>query len=218
MENILYTAGAVITSLGGGVLIVLAFSTWLGKVWANRFLEKDKLNYQTQMEELKADLNRKIHEYNVAASRIDGQRAEAIQVIYACLIEWFEAALQILAPNELRDDSTVAIPTYRDWAVPLRDVSIKLQKLALQYTILLTEDTYEKLRECGESVSKLSLDFYYAVHNTNEDDPEDILNEIENARSNLDNSYQKYFAPAKDALITEFRSLMDPKLKHSQNS
>ena len=70
---------AIITSLGGGSAIVFGLSTFLGKVWAGRILEKDKLQYQSEMESIKSELNKKIHEHNVAISRVDSQRAEAVR-------------------------------------------------------------------------------------------------------------------------------------------
>lgn len=36
----------------GGVALVTGLSSRLGKVWANRILEKDRLRYQTRMETL----------------------------------------------------------------------------------------------------------------------------------------------------------------------
>jgi hypothetical protein len=57
-SEIWQTAGAVLASLGGGATIVLAMSTWLGKVWANRILAKDRARYSKEIEGLKADLDR----------------------------------------------------------------------------------------------------------------------------------------------------------------
>lgn len=51
-------AGAVIISLGGGGAIVLALASWLGKVWAARILEKDRLHYTTELERFKSQLDR----------------------------------------------------------------------------------------------------------------------------------------------------------------
>lgn len=41
---------------GIGVPTIVGLSAWLGKVWANRILEKDRTRYQTQMESLLQDL------------------------------------------------------------------------------------------------------------------------------------------------------------------
>lgn len=55
-EDIFKLAIAIITSVGGAALIMMALSSWLGKVWANRILEKDKLKYTSVLEKLKTDL------------------------------------------------------------------------------------------------------------------------------------------------------------------
>lgn len=57
-------AGAVILSLGGGSAIVWGLSSWLGKVWANRILESEKVKYSKQIEEYKAELEKSISRIN----------------------------------------------------------------------------------------------------------------------------------------------------------
>jgi len=216
-EDIWNIAGAVITSLGGGALLVAAFSSWLGKVWASRILEKDRAKYQSEIEILKSELNKKIHEHNVAVSRIDAQRAEAIQKLYIILIEWFEAALEIRAPNTLHEeDHEVAIGIYQQWAKALRATSEKLEKLSMLFAILLQPDTYEKIAKCGHSASMLSIGFCDAAFNTTETDPQKILESIEAARKKLEDEYQTDFEPARSALVDEFRNIMDPTIKQKE--
>ena len=50
--------GAVLASFGGGAAIVLAFSSWLGKVWANRLMEADKSKFAGELESLRVELTR----------------------------------------------------------------------------------------------------------------------------------------------------------------
>jgi len=44
--------------IGGvsGIGIALAASTWIGKAWANRFLERDRIKYETQMQATLSEL------------------------------------------------------------------------------------------------------------------------------------------------------------------
>jgi hypothetical protein len=51
----LFTAGIV--SIGGGGLVVLALSSWLGKVWAGRILRDETHKLSIQLEEAKRDLD-----------------------------------------------------------------------------------------------------------------------------------------------------------------
>jgi len=50
-------ASAVIVSVGGGAALVLSLSSWLGKVWAARILEQDRLRYTSELERFKNQLD-----------------------------------------------------------------------------------------------------------------------------------------------------------------
>lgn len=53
ISEIFQVSGAIIGSVGGAAAIIFGFSTWLGKVWANRILEQDKLKYSSELEKIK---------------------------------------------------------------------------------------------------------------------------------------------------------------------
>jgi len=53
ITEIFQVSGAILGSVGGAVAIIIGFSTWLGKVWANRILEQDKLKYSSELEKIK---------------------------------------------------------------------------------------------------------------------------------------------------------------------
>ncbi len=55
-DEIFKIAGAILTSVGGAAIIMMALSSWLGKVWASRILEKDKLKYTSELEKIKVKL------------------------------------------------------------------------------------------------------------------------------------------------------------------
>jgi hypothetical protein len=54
--DIIFIGGQILGSLGGGAVIVAAFSGWLGKVWAKRILEKEKNEYAKELEKIKGEL------------------------------------------------------------------------------------------------------------------------------------------------------------------
>lgn len=57
VSEVFSIAGAMIGSVGGAAFIIVALSTWLGKVWANRILEQDRLKYASGLEQIKNKLN-----------------------------------------------------------------------------------------------------------------------------------------------------------------
>ena len=61
--DVLKIVTGVLLSIGGGGTIVLLFSGWLGKVWANRLMEEDRAKHAKAIEELRSRLeamNRRI--------------------------------------------------------------------------------------------------------------------------------------------------------------
>jgi hypothetical protein len=56
MKEIFMLAGAILGSVGSAALLIFCLSSWLGKVWANRILEKDKLKYQSELDIIRTQL------------------------------------------------------------------------------------------------------------------------------------------------------------------
>jgi hypothetical protein len=54
--ELLQIAAAVLLSLGGGGAIVVALSSWLGKLWADRLLERQRAVNERQLEAYKREL------------------------------------------------------------------------------------------------------------------------------------------------------------------
>jgi hypothetical protein len=61
-------AGAILGSVGGSAIIIIGLSSWLGKVWANRILEQDKLKYSSELELIKNKLQSESEKQNLMFS------------------------------------------------------------------------------------------------------------------------------------------------------
>lgn len=55
-QDVMKIVGATLLSVGGGGLVVMAMSSWLGKVWAQRLMQKDIAKHATDLEALKSKL------------------------------------------------------------------------------------------------------------------------------------------------------------------
>ncbi|WP_148282299.1 hypothetical protein [Corallococcus coralloides] len=53
---------AVLLSVGGAGALIFGLSSWLGKVWANRILEREKLAIQRELHTLQAESSLRLHE------------------------------------------------------------------------------------------------------------------------------------------------------------
>jgi len=211
-EEIWEISLAVLSSLGGGALILFAFSTWLGKVWASRILEKDRLKYQNEMELIKSDITKKIHEHNVAVSRIDSHRAETIQKLYAQLVECFNISIEIRAPAK-SDEPDVMIPFYTEHSLKLRKATEDFEILVMHSAISISEETYNNVAKCGILLSSLSIDFQGTISNySSTNDPDQILAAIKDQANTMNEKIASDFNPAKAALLQDFRNILDPRL------
>jgi hypothetical protein len=56
MADIFSVATAVLASLGGAGLLLIALSSWLGKVWASRILERERADLAKSIETTKYEL------------------------------------------------------------------------------------------------------------------------------------------------------------------
>ena len=68
MSNILEVwniTGAIIAAFGGAGVIVIALSSWLGKVWASRLMEKEKAEHSKELEKLKSDFTQDTEKYKL---------------------------------------------------------------------------------------------------------------------------------------------------------
>lgn len=50
-------ATAIIVSLGGGAFLILAFSSWLGAIWAKRMLQSERAKHAKLLENIKNELD-----------------------------------------------------------------------------------------------------------------------------------------------------------------
>jgi hypothetical protein len=56
LKALVEVAATIIVGLGGAGAIVIACASWLGKVWASRILEADRLKYGRELERFRSEL------------------------------------------------------------------------------------------------------------------------------------------------------------------
>jgi len=65
LNDLLELSGVVLGSLGGAAAIIFGFSSWLGKVWANRLMTKEKAEYAQELESLRNRLTQDTESYKI---------------------------------------------------------------------------------------------------------------------------------------------------------
>lgn len=74
---------SMLASVGAASLIIFGLSNWLGKVWANRILEKEKSRYQKDIEKYKSELE----ELKTNSLRYSGRQFELYNQLWKVLCD-----------------------------------------------------------------------------------------------------------------------------------
>ncbi len=106
-KSLFELASAVLASLGGGIVIVYAFSNYIGKLWANRLMDNERAEHAKNLERLRNDLSREMESY-----KIQLKKSEII----------FEK--QLLAASELMTIVRSNVPAHHEDAV-IYEIRIK---------------------------------------------------------------------------------------------
>jgi len=196
-ETIMNTIGTIIANLGGGAVIILALSSWLGKVWAKRILNNE-------IEEIRNKFKIIESEHSIKFSSLHSKRGEVIAEIYSLLSE-VEIKSRILATPILESGERSKEETYIETASLINDLFEKFNK----YKIYLSEDTCEKIDDFINK-SNIPMGFFRVIQHTQNQDPTGEL-----FKKDISEKYMKVWEEvelkvpqARKAVEAEFRKIL----------
>lgn len=140
----------VLISLAGGGITAYLVLQFLGKSFVRHQLEKSLHTFDAALarrtESLKTELSMYAHEQNVAVSRLDSQRAKAIQDVYSALRAWTEPASIVAAGSPLRnEDNEIEIDFYLTRAEEAHTAGKALADALANNAIYFEIELYERL-------------------------------------------------------------------------
>lgn len=153
ISEIFSVAGAALLSVGGAGAVLVALSSWLGKVWASRILEREKAELSKSIEVIKADLTWSIErekaamaafheEHKAEIQELSSQRLDALnrrRDVYAALATKMRVLLRAdLSPEQREKDKWAFLAAYDEgyiWAsesvaVAVRDLLETMERKA----------------------------------------------------------------------------------------
>ncbi|MEJ5261473.1 MAG: hypothetical protein WHT45_02245 [Ignavibacterium sp.] len=125
---------SAIISLGGGAAIVLAFSTWISKIWADKILEKDKFKYQNELEKLKKKYELEYDKQKARFLQYSNQQFELYNSLWSILVDLKANADELW--NDASDDNL------QKFAKKLKETKTATEKSRL----FLDNTHYQKLK------------------------------------------------------------------------
>jgi hypothetical protein len=101
-------ASAFLFSLGGGGLLVVGLSGWLGRVWANRLMQQDIAKHSSELEELK-------NKFEAVNKRLQAELDKTLHVHRVQFEAEFKALSEIWAKlSAVRSSLAVSSPKFSD--------------------------------------------------------------------------------------------------------
>jgi len=199
MTDISPIIGSVIAYLGGGAVVILGFSSWLGKLWAKRILYKE-------IEELKSRYKIIEAEHSIKFASLHSRRADVIAEIYSLLSE-VENQSRLLANPLIEPEEPPKTEIYRKTT----SLIYKLFETYDKYRIYLTEDTCSKIDEFIQQ-SRLPLSFFKVINQVNSQDPQrentKLQQELKDKFMKVWEEVETKVPNAKKAVEIEFRKTL----------
>jgi hypothetical protein len=97
LSEIFSVAGAALLSVGGAGVVLVALSSWLGKVWASRILEREKAELSKSVEATKAELTRTIEREKAAMAAFHEEHKAEIQELSSQRLDAFNRKRDVYA-------------------------------------------------------------------------------------------------------------------------
>jgi len=178
LSDILAISGTILASIGGGTAIVFGFSSWLGKVWANRLMEKEKNEHSRELESLKNTFLRETESYKI--------KLKKSELIFE---KQFEAASELVALH--RSFMPQINFPHMDWedvvdhyAFSSQKIEKELEKYLSRHGAVLGEAVEEKISECigVAGWNKFEINKEYEVTSKGKDEGEKIYKLLNEAK------------------------------------
>lgn len=129
--EILEAVGVILGTLGGAAIIFWALSSYIGRIWADRYIESVKKEYQKEIESFKKDLEL-IRE---SSSRYSSKQFELYTSLYHSLYDLKEKA------DDLWDSAS--LNNYKKFSSQLKKTKNDVEKSYL----FLEDQHYNKFQE-----------------------------------------------------------------------
>ncbi|MCM3487906.1 hypothetical protein M3689_01150 [Alkalihalophilus marmarensis] len=177
MEEVFKVAAAIILSFGGSGVILLGLSSWLGKIWASRILEKEKKEHILEIEDYKSKLQANVNRANSIIDKSVFVTKLQYDKEFSIYLEiWEKLAKCVISTKNLypifenvpRNKSELKDFNKKKWSAFAKDYnafSDAIIKYAPFYEEKLNERFIELRKVCSEQASLFEI---YALDPENE--------------------------------------------------
>lgn len=142
LSDIMEISASIIASLGGGGAIVLALSNRLGRIWADKLMEKEKAAHTKELEVLRSNFLKETESYKI--------KLKKSEFIFE---KQFEAASELVALQRsfLPDVNSPSMEwenVLEHYVFSSEEIEKKLKAYLSHHGAVLGKEVEEKISEC----------------------------------------------------------------------
>jgi Sec-independent protein translocase protein TatA len=204
---------------GAAIAILVFLSKKLIGQQLNKGMEEFKAQLTEKTESLKHNLSIYAHERNVQATRVDSQKAKAIQSVYRSIVILLKYA------DKFSNDAPDPVPAFEEYighdaqkaseyrfykenAEFIKSSSLSLSDSLLDNAIFIDFNTYKMIGNMQSSFLSLSSQYLDPItaEECGRDDIEEIVDDLLEIRKRLACYYNEELVDVKEEIILNFRS------------
>ena len=196
---------------GGAGLAIAAFvSKRLVEQTLTTRMERNKAELTQRTEALKTEMSIYAHEHTVALTRVDAQRAQAIERVYAAMCAWTTPAIALVTGTPLADPDEGDVWKHScQKAESAHDAGQHLSAVLVEHAIYLDAATYEKLATTTAQSTRMIAEFLRIIRQAQAyGQEEETAPELETERLKLATQFQQKITPLHQDVVGEFRRLL----------
>jgi len=198
-----------------GAVVAFGVLKYLSSKFVEQTLSKDLEKHKTELtqrtESLKTQLSIYAHEQNVATSRVDTQRAEAIKKVFAAIRAWVDPTTRIVAGSpHVNATKETEFKFYYDLAEEAHLAGMDLTKVIADHAIYFNEDTYSELYGMALSFIEATAHFLRPLRKgiAEEKPIVESLEDLEGERLKLSKLWETKLRPLNSKMTTTFRYIL----------
>ncbi|BCS53455.1 hypothetical protein [Geobacter sp. SVR] len=199
-----------------GAVAAIAALKYLSSKFVEQQLSKDLEKHKTELsqrtESLKTQLSIYAHEQNVATSRVDGQKAEAIKNVYSAIRGWINPTTIIISGCPLVNASEEnEFQFYSKTAEEAHAAAKKLADVLADHAIYFDEETYRELYEMSIICLEATAYFLRPIRRDIAEGRQvsGSLNAIQIEKNKLSGTWENKLLPINSRMTIKFRAILN---------
>lgn len=154
VHDVLSVSATILASLGGGGFLVVALSSWLGKLWAERLMSKERRQFEKELKSLESEYKKSVSAFELTLRDELEDRASKSREKLHLYKEAGRPLIAFIMHSHHHGVPKLGTPEFLQWEVQRMEITALLAMFASADVFNKYNDVLDYLIECIESERK----------------------------------------------------------------